>query len=104
MSAYLYRLTEQGRQAYRLLSGKNALECEFDVLLKRHKSPEHTLLNIKVRKFLEDRKIYQVLLESATLTLPDGHKLEPDITVKDLATGKLIYIEVEREANKDTQA
>jgi hypothetical protein len=59
---------------------------------------------MKVREFLEDHKIYQVLLESATLTLPDGHKFEPDITAKDLATGELIYIEVEREANKDTQA
>lgn len=100
---YLYRLTEQGRQAYWLLSGKNALECEFDVLMKRHKSPEHTLLNMKVREFLEDHQVYQILLEAATLVLPDGHKFEPDITARDVSTGKLIYIEVEREANKDTQ-
>ncbi len=100
---YLYRLTEQGRQAYWLLSGKNALECEFDVLMKRHKSPEHTLLNMKVREFLEDHQVYQVLLEAAALVLPDGHKFEPDITARDVSTGELIYIEVEREANKDTQ-
>lgn len=100
---YLYRLTEQGRQAYWLLSGKNALECEFDVLLKRHKSPEHTLLNMRVREFLEDHQVYQVLLEAAELVLPDGHKFEPDITARDVSTGELIYIEVEREANKDTQ-
>jgi hypothetical protein len=100
---YLYRLTEQGRQAYWLLSGKNALECEFDVLMKLHKSPEHTLLNMRVREFLEEHQIYQVLLEAATLVLPDGHKFEPDITARDISTGELIYIEVEREANKDTQ-
>jgi len=100
---YLYRLTDQGRQAYWLLSGKNALECEFDVLMKRHKSPEHTLLNMKVREFLEDHQVYQVLLEAATLVLPDGHKFEPDITARDVSTGELVYIEVEREANKDTQ-
>jgi len=100
---YLYRLTDQGRQAYWLLSGKNALECEFDVLIKRHKSPEHTLLNMKVREFLEDHQVYQVLLEAASLVLPDGHKFEPDITARDISTGELIYIEVEREANKDTQ-
>ena len=100
---YLYRLTEQGRQAYWLLSGKNALECEFDVLMKWHKSPEHTLLNMKVREFFEDHQVYQVLLEAAALVLPDGHKFEPDITAKDVSTGELIYIEVEREANKDTQ-
>ena len=100
---YLYRLTEQGRQAYWLLSGKNALECEFDVLMKRHKSPEHTLLNMKVREFLEEHQLYQVLLEAAALVLPDGHKFEPDITARDVSTGELIYIEVEREANKDTQ-
>lgn len=100
---YLYRLTDQGRQAYWLLSGKNALECEFDVLMKRHKSPEHTLLNMKVREFFEDRQVYQVLLEAAALVLPDGHKFEPDITARDVSTGELVYIEVEREANKDTQ-
>ncbi len=100
---YLYRLTDQGKQAYWLLSGKNALECEFDVLMKRHKSPEHTLLNMKAREFIEDRQAYQVLLDAAALVMPDGHKFEPDITAKDISTGELIYIEVEREANKDTQ-
>ena len=99
----LYHLTDQGRQAYWLLSGKNALECEFDILLKRHKSPEHTLLNLKVREFLEEHRAYQVLLEAAVLALPDGHKFEPDITARDVSTGEVIYIEVEREANKDTQ-
>jgi hypothetical protein len=104
VNPYLYRLTEQGRQAYWLLSGKNALECEFDVLMRHHKTPEHTLLNMRVREFLEDHKVYQVLLESAALALPDGHRFEPDITAKDLATGEFVYIEVEREANKDTQS
>lgn len=100
---YLYRLTEQGRQAYWLCSGKNAEECEFDVLMKQHKTPEHTILNMKAREFLEEHQVYQVLLTSASLTLPEGHKFEPDITAKDLATGELVYIEVEREANKDIQ-
>jgi hypothetical protein len=99
---YFYRLTDQGRQAFWLLSGKNASECEFDVLLRRHKTPEHTLLNMKVREFLEEHQVYQVLLESPALTLPDGHNFEPDITLKDLVTGEVIYIEVERETNKDT--
>ena len=57
---------------------------------------------MKVREFLEEHQVYQVLLESASLTLPDGHNFEPDITVKDLITGEVIYIEVERETNKDT--
>lgn len=100
---YLYRLTDQGKQAYWLLTGNNALECEFDVLMKQHKSPEHTLLNMKVREFLEDHHLYQVLLDAAPLVLPEGHKFEPDITARDPSTGELVYIEVEREANKDTQ-
>lgn len=100
---YLYRLTDQGKQTYWLLTGKNALECEFDVLMKRHKSPEHTLLNMKVREFLEDHQVYQVLLDAAALILPDGHKFEPDITARDVSNGELVYIEVEREANKETQ-
>jgi hypothetical protein len=58
---------------------------------------------MKVREFLEDHQVYHVLLESDSLTLPDGHKFEPDITAKDLVTGEPIYIEVERETNKDAE-
>lgn len=101
---YFYRLTEQGRQAYWLLTGQNAKECEIDVLMRLHKSPEHTLLNLKVKEFLEESGMYQVTLLSPVLTLPDGHKFEPDITATEIASGEIIYIEVEREANKDRRA
>jgi hypothetical protein len=98
---YFYRLTEQGRLAYWLLTGQNAKECEIDTLIRVHKSPEHSLLNLKVKEFLEESGLYQVTLISPILTLPDGHKFEPDITATEIASGEVIYIEVEREANKD---
>lgn len=98
---YFYRLTEQGRLAYWLLTGQNAKECEIDTLIRVHKSPEHSLLNLKVKEFLEESGLYQVTLISPVLTLPDGHKFEPDITATEIASGEVIYIEVEREANKD---
>lgn len=98
---YFYRLTEQGKQVYWLLTGQNAQDCEIDVLMRLHKSPEHTLLNLKAKEFLEDNGIYQVMLISPVLTLPDGHKFEPDITAIEIATGEIVYIEVERKANKD---
>lgn len=100
---YFYRLTEQGRLAYWLLTGQNAKECEIDALIRVHKSPEHSLLNLKVKEFLEESSLYQVMLISPVLILPDGHKFEPDITATEIATGEVIYIEVEREANKDRQ-
>lgn len=98
---FFYRLTEKGRQAYWLLTGQNAKECEVDVLMRLHKSPEHTMLNLKVKEYLEQSGLYEVMLISPVLTLPDGHKFEPDITATEIDTGEIIYIEVEREANKD---
>ena len=97
----MYRITERGRQAYWMITGQNALPCEYDRLLRRHKSPEHTYLNILVRELLENVGGYRVLLEAAEITLPGGGKFEPDITAHHLETGEVIFVEVERDTNKD---
>jgi len=96
----MYRITERGRQAYWLLTGLNAVECEYDRLLRRHKSPEHTYLNLVVKGILEDGG-YLVLLDAPEILLPGGEKFEPDITAQEIASGKIIFIEVERDTNKD---
>lgn len=97
----ILRLTEKGRHAYWMLTGLNARECEFDELIKHHKSPEHTLLNLMVRDQLVNIGGYEILLDSPGLTLPDGEKFVPDIVALDTATAEVLYIEVERNAGKD---
>ncbi len=97
----MYRITERGRQAYWLLTGLNAMECEYDRLLRRHKSPEHTYLNLVVKEILENKGGYRVLLDAPELSLPGGEKFEPDITAQEIATGEIIFVEVERNTSKD---
>jgi hypothetical protein len=97
----ILRLTEKGRHAYWMLTGMNARECEFDELIKHHKSPEHTLLNLMVRDQLVNIGGYEILLDSPGLTLPDGEKFVPDIVALDTATTEVLYIEVERNTGKD---
>ncbi len=97
----ILRLTEKGRHAYWMLTGVNARECEFDELIKHHKSPEHTLLNLMVRDQLVNIGGYEILLDSPGLTLPDGEKFVPDIVAMDTAKSEVLYIEVERNAGKD---
>ena len=96
----MFRISELGKQAYWLLTGQNAVECDYDRLLRRHKSPEHTYLNLVVKGILEDGG-YQVLLDAPEILLPGGEKFEPDITAQEIASGKIIFIEVERDTNKD---
>jgi hypothetical protein len=96
----LLRLTDKGKHAFWMVSGQNAQECEFDRLMKHHKTPEHTLLNFLVRDQLVNQGNYEVLLEAPELDLPTGEKFSPDIVVKD-SKGEILFIEVERSTSKD---
>lgn len=96
----LLRLTEKGKHTYWVLTGQNAVDPEFDRLLKHHKTPEHTLLNFLVRDQLVEHGHYQVLLDAPELTLPTGEKFIPDIVVRD-SSGEVSFIEVERGTSKD---
>ncbi len=97
-----YRLTDRGRQAYWILTGKNAMACEYDRLLKQHKTPEHTFLNLRAMDILEELGDYSIELQSPEIKLPDGNLFIPDIVARKNETGQVIYVEVERGTGKDT--
>jgi hypothetical protein len=97
-----YRLTDRGRQAYWMLTGKNAMACEYDRLLKQHKTPEHTFLNMRAMDILEELGDYSIELKSPEIKLPDGSLFIPDIVARKNETGQVIYVEVERGTGKDT--
>jgi hypothetical protein len=95
----LVRLTEHGRLAYWLLAGTDPVQNEYDALLGRHVSPEHTLLNLQVADVLHEAE-YQVNSFPPDIHLPDGSLFKPDLVAID-PNGKTLYVEVEVEANKN---
>jgi hypothetical protein len=97
-----YRLTDRGRQAYWMLTGRNAVECEYDRLLMLHKTPEHTFLNMRAMDILEEIGDYSVKLQNPEIKLPDGSLFIPDIVAQKNGTDEVIYVEVERGTGKDT--
>ena len=96
----LFRLTEKGELAYWLLCAQLPADNEFDRLLVRHVSPEHTLLNLQAADLLRQAG-YQVDPAPADLHLPDGGVFHPDLQAVN-PDGKVLFIEVERDAHKDS--
>lgn len=97
-----FRLTDRGRQAYWMLTGRNATECEYDRLIKLHKTPEHTFLNLRTMDILEEIGDYSILLHTPAIKLPDSGQFMPDIVARKNGTEEIIYVEVERSTGKDT--
>lgn len=97
-----FRLTDRGRQAYWMLTGKNSIECEYDRLIKLHKTPEHTFLNLRTMDILEEIGDYSIVIQAPEIILPDGSLFVPDIVARKNGTGEIIYVEVERGTGKDT--
>ncbi|PWB50539.1 MAG: hypothetical protein C3F13_16435 [Anaerolineales bacterium] len=95
----LLRLSAHGRLAYWLLAGTDPVQNEYDALLTRHISPEHTLLNLQAADVLCEAE-YQVNSFPPDIHLPDGSLFKPDIVAID-PNGKTLYVEVEVEANKN---
>jgi len=95
------RLTERGQLAYQYLSGQAPVENEYERLVRRHKSPEHTLLNIQAAEVLVEIGGYRIAEEAPDIHLPDGSLFIPDLVATDPRTGEIIFVEVERDANKD---
>ncbi len=95
----LVQLSEHGRLAYWLLSGADPVQNEYDALLARHVSPEHTLLNLQAADLLREAE-YQVNSFPPDIHLPDGSLFKPDLMAVD-ANGQTYFIEVEVEANKN---
>jgi hypothetical protein len=93
-------LNQEGQVAYQVLSGKPPKENEFDMLLRHHSSPEHTILNIQAGEILVDEG-YQIRGRAQSINLSNGETYIPDIVAVDPKTGEVIFIEVERDVSKD---
>lgn len=98
------RLTDRGRTAYQHLTGKPPIENEYERLIRRHKSPEHTLLNIQAAEALVEFGGYRIAEQAPDIQLLDGSLFIPDLVAVDPRTGEIIFVEVEREAGKDRGA
>lgn len=97
----LVRLTDQGRLAYWLLTSQQPQANEYDLLVERHVSPEHTLLNLQAADVLREAG-YQVDLTPLEITLPDGGLFRPDLAIVD-DQGATHFVEVERDVDKNLE-
>ena len=93
-------LTEHGKVAYQALTGQVPKENEYDRLVRRHSSPEHTILNIQAAEILVEEG-FQLRGQAQEIQLANGETLIPDIISAVPKTGEVIFIEVERDVNKD---
>ena len=97
---FLLRLTERGREAFRLLSGQEAVESEYDRLLARHKSDEHLLLNVQARDAFLECGAEAVDLYPQPVQLPSGGTFDVDLVV--IFPGQSpLYVEAERGGAKN---
>lgn len=94
------RLTEEGNLAYKILTGQTPAENEYDLLLRVHSSPEHTILNIQAIEVLKEAG-YQIKGPNRAITLSSGSSFMPDITAVHPSSGETLFIEVERDVHKD---
>jgi hypothetical protein len=97
----LIRLTDQGRLAYWLLTSQQPQENEYNLLLERHVSPEHTLLNLQAADMVREAG-YQVNLTPPEISLPDGGLFRPDLVIID-DLGATHFVEVERDVDKNLE-
>lgn len=97
------RLTEDGKVVYQSLTGKPPKENEYEWLIRRHSSSEHTILNIQAAEILVDAG-YLIMGQAQEIQLSNGGTFIPDITAIDQSTGELVFVEVERDVHKDQMA
>jgi hypothetical protein len=97
----LVRLTERGQIAYWLFTGTNPKDNEYDLLLKRHVSPEHTLLNLQAADVLREAG-YQVNQTPPDIHLPNDGSFKPDLALIE-DQGALMFVEVERDTDKNVE-
>jgi hypothetical protein len=98
------RLTAEGKIAYQFLTGRQAVENQYDRLIRRHSSSEQTILNIQAAEALEEWGGYQIQAETQPVQLSNGETYLPDITAVDHRTGEILFIEIERDVPKDQLA
>jgi hypothetical protein len=89
------QLTERGLEAYRLLFGETLGESAFDRLLKRHKTIEHTTLNLLAYSLLQRFGFQAIELYPTSLYTNTGAVVDPDLVAVNPA-GERLIIECER--------
>ena len=93
-------LTEFGKAAYQQTTGQVAAESEY-AIFAHHSSPEHALLILEAADVLNAEN-YQVMLKDAeNILLENGSQVRPDLVARS-PEGKIVFIEVERDAYKGT--
>jgi hypothetical protein len=95
------QLTERGREAYHLLYAEALEESAFDRLLKRHKTIEHTTLNLLAHNLLQRFGFQAIELYPTPLHTATGAVVDPDLIAVSPA-GERLIIECERMAMRRT--
>jgi hypothetical protein len=95
------QLTERGRESYRLLTDETLAESAFERLLKRHKTIEHTTLNLLAYNLLQRFGFQAIELYPAPLHTNAGAVVDPDL-VAISPEGERLIIECERMAMRRT--
>jgi len=97
---HLLHLTAKGEAAHRLLYGKQPVQQETPQLLKLHSSPDHVYLILETQLLLEDAGFHvERYFEPLPVSTGTYH---PDLIAT--CEGTSIYVEAERETQKDPAA
>jgi len=94
---HLVRLTDRGADLYRMVRGRDPAESLTTQLLKRHKSVEHTALNIAAAEMLWQAGYHLELLPQQVETAVGTYY--PDLTAE--LDGRTLYVECERATRKN---
>jgi hypothetical protein len=96
-------LTERGREAYQRFTGQTLSESLYQRLLNRHKTVEHTVLNLMARQVLRRFQYTAIDLFPDSRRTPTGAVVIPDLTAVS-PDGEMLLIECERLAKHHTAA
>jgi hypothetical protein len=94
-------LTDRGREAYRLFTGRVLPDSLYQRLLNRHKTVEHTVLNLMARQVLRRFRYTAIDLFPAIVRTATGAVVIPDLTAVS-PEGEHLLIECERLAKHRT--
>ncbi len=97
---YMIRLTERGKDIYKLFRGEPPGPSHATALLKRHKSKEHAALNLEAAELLW-RAEYEVKLFPDTVSLESGKVYQPDLLIAEQDGSEILYVECERATYKN---
>jgi hypothetical protein len=99
---YLIRLTERGKDIYKLFRGEPPGPSHATALLKRHKSKEHAALNLGAAELLW-RAGHEVKLVPDNVPLESEGIDHPDLLIAEQDSGEVLYIECERATHKNPE-